>query len=368
MYSTNYGIGRYTNEIINRIILLNLKQPSPHELILFFNNPEYSEFHIPKEIADYTKKVLVDARHYSISEQFKFLRTLYAQNLDTIHFAHFNIPLLYNRPFSVTIHDLTLTLFKGQKMNRFYQRMAYNLTIRHAVKKSKKIIAVSNNTKNDIIRYFGVSPDKIKVTHLGLNEKFKFMNTPDSFAPTLKKFNLTNQQFLLYAGVWRAHKNIPRLIEAFRLLKDKYSVPYKLVLTGKKEAIYHEVPDTIKRLHLEKDVIMTDSVTDEELVHLYNAAYIFVFPSLYEGFGFPPLESMKCGTPVAASFTSSIPEVLGENAIFFDPYNIENMAEQIHELATNVDLQVKLIERGLNHANTFSWDRTTEETYKIIIG
>lgn len=366
MYSTFYGIGRYTHELVTRILKLNETLKNPHEFVLFFNSPEYENF--DEKAFPSAKKILVNAGHYSLKEQTTFLKALHKENLDTVHFTHFNIPYFYNRPFTVTIHDLTLSLFPGQKMNKFYHRLAYDLTISHAVKKAKRIISVSTYTKNDLIRFMKADPKKIFVTHLGVSDDFTFITDTKLLEPTLKKFGLNHKQFLLYAGVWRSHKNIPRLIEAFAILKEKTAKPLKLVLTGKPDPLYKEVPDTIKKFQLEKDVILTGSVSNEELSHLYNAAFIFTFPSLYEGFGLPPLESMKCGTPVVASFASSLPEVLKENAVYFDPYDPKDMAEKIQELASDAKRQSDFIAKGFAHANSFSWDRMAKKSFDIITG
>jgi glycosyltransferase involved in cell wall biosynthesis len=366
MYSTFYGIGRYTHELVTRILKINESLEKPHSFTLFFNPTEFKTFE--EKAFKHIKKIQVNANHYSLSEQTTFLKALYKEKLDTIHFPHFNIPYFYNRPFTVTIHDLTLSLFPGQKMNKFHHRLAYDLTIKHAVNKAKRILTVSRYTKNDVIRFLKAPPEKINVTHLGVSDDFNFITDTKVFIPTLKKFKLEHKQFFLYAGVWRTHKNIPRLIEAFHLIKQKTEKPFKLVLTGKPDPLYKEVPDTIKKFKLENDVILTGSVTNEELSHLYNAAFIFTFPSLYEGFGLPPLESMKCGTPVVASFSSSLPEVLKENAIYFDPYDVNDMAEKILSLAKDADKQADLVAKGFAHANTFSWQKMAEKSLKVITG
>ncbi len=138
IYSSNFtGIGRYTYELVQHFIQLNQKLKNPNELILFFNNPEYENFQKHKNDKN-IKKILVNSPHYSFSEQTKFLKILNKQNLDIVHFPHFNVPIFYRKPFIVTIHDLTLTLFNGRKMTKFYHRWAYNLTIKNAVKKAKK--------------------------------------------------------------------------------------------------------------------------------------------------------------------------------------------------------------------------------------
>jgi glycosyltransferase involved in cell wall biosynthesis len=358
IYSSKFtGIGRCTYELVKHLIRINNELENPNQLVLFFNNPEFNDFLPPPN----TKKILVNAKHYSFKEQFTFNKIIKRENLDLMHFPHFNVPIFYRRPYTVTIHDLTLTLFPGRKMNRWYHRLAYNLTIKNAVKKAKKVIAVSENTKKDIIKYLHIPEEKIKVIHNGVGQEFTLIQQTELFQPTLKKHQI-KKQFLLYTGVWREHKNLHRLVKAFSLLREKYHLDLQLVITGKEDPLYPEVKKAVKQFALEDEVIFTGMVDEKELIYLYNAAIIYVFPSLYEGFGLPPLESMKCGTPVAASKVSSIPEVCGDNAVFFDPYDTEQMAEKIAFLYKNIDLQIELVENGLKHANKFSWEDSVKKT------
>jgi glycosyltransferase involved in cell wall biosynthesis len=372
IYSSKFtGIGRYTHELVHHLIRLNDQHKRKHELILFFNQPEYNSY-TPPNLS--VKKVLAAARHYSLKEQTRFPGILRKANCDIIHFPHFNVPILYRRPYTVTIHDLTLSLFPGQKMTRWYHRLAYNITIKNATRKAKKVITVSQNTKQDIVNYLKIPEQKIQVIYNGVSDKFTLIQDPTQFQKTLKKFNIT-KEFLLYTGVWRNHKNLPNLIQAFAILKKGFTatptftpaLDLQLVITGKPDPHYPEVKQAIADNNLQKDIILPGLVTEDELIHLYNAARLYVFPSLYEGFGLPPLESMKCGTPVVASKISSIPEICGENAIYFNPGSPQDIAEKILKLYKDVDLQAELIEKGARHALKFSWERMAKQTYETII-
>ncbi len=357
------GIGRYTCELIKHYIKENSKLPNPHQIVLFFNSPEYKKFPSSPNV----KKVLVNAKHYSFSEQINFLFKLYGAKCDVVHFPHFNVPILYRKPFVVTIHDLTLSIFPGQKRTKWFHRLAYNLAIKSATRKAKKIISISKNTKNDIIKYLKVPSQKIVVIKNGVDQKFKEIKDKTKITPTIKKFKI-KKQYLLYTGVWRSHKNLPRLIEAFSILKKDKKAELQLVITGKPDPHYPEVKEMVKKFGLEKDIIFPGIVSEKELIHLYNGAKIYVFPSLYEGFGLPVLEAMKCGTPVVASNSSSIPEVCGEeNAILFDPKNTQEIAEKIFLVYKDEDLQLKLKEKGFDHSKKFSWEETAKLTFKEII-
>ncbi len=363
MYSSGFtGIGRYTHELVDEVIKLNKAQEHPFEIVLFFNNPEYSKFKCPENV----RKVLVNAKHYSLAEQTRFLRILNKEKLDIMHFPHFNAPILYRRPFTVTIHDLILSLYPGKKMTNILHRLAYHLTIRHSVKKAKHIIAVSNHTSQDLQRHFGSDPNKITTIYNGISKDFEHKETPSATDKVLKKHQIT-QPFLLYTGVWRDHKNLPRLIHAFHILREERNLNLQLVITGKEDPFYPEVKTTVRQLKLDDHVVFPGLVPEEELVHLYNGAKIFVFPSLYEGFGLPPLEAMRCATPVAASTTSSVPEICGEAALYFNPLSPEDIADKIELLYKDTDLEIQLIEKGILHIEKFSWEKMAKETWGLML-
>ena len=364
IFSSNFtGIGRYTHELVKELIKINDQHKRKHEFVLFFNQPEYSKYESPNLSV---KKVLVNAKHYSLREQLVFPKILKKENCDIVHFPHFNIPILYRRPYTVTIHDLTLSIYPGRKMTKWYHRLAYHLTIKNATKKAKKIIAVSQNTKQDIVDLLHIPEEKIEVIYNGISDKFTLIQDPSITKKTLQKYKIT-KQFLLYTGVWRSHKNLPRLIEAFAILRNSKHLDLQLVITGKPDPHYPEVKESVIAHNLQEDVIFTDLVKEKELIHLYNAAHTYVFPSLYEGFGFPPLESMKCGTPVVASNRSSIPEVCGEeNAVYCDPESPEDIANKVESLYKDTDLQAELIEKGFHHASKFTWEKMGRQTYDVI--
>ena len=359
MYSTEFtGIGRYVYELVKTLTELDDK----NEYVLFMNEPEYGKFVESRKV----KKVLVKAKHYSVREQLGYLWTLRRAKLDLMHFTHFNAPILYRKPSVVTIHDLTLSFFPGKKMNSAFYRMAYNVVLKAAVRNAKKVIAVSENTKADLVEIAGTSPSKVEVIYEGVGEEFGPRGDKETQEDVHRKYSIT-RNFLLYTGVWRGHKNLVNLIKAFALLREgPEGHDLQLVITGEEDPYYPEVKRTVKELGLEHHVIYTGMVPEKELVALYQTATAYVFPSLYEGFGLPPLEAMRCGTPVVASKVSCIPEICGEaSAIYFDPYDPEDISNSIRKVLLDENLQKELRECGLKHSLKFSWEKMAQKTLEI---
>ncbi len=359
MYSSKFtGIGRYVYELTENLFQIDQK----NEYVLFLNEPEYSKFTPPNKRVS---KVLVDAHHYSLSEQTTFLKKIIAAKVDLMHFTHFNAPILYMGKSVVTIHDLTLSFFPGKKMNSSIYRLAYQLVIRTAVRKAKKVIAVSNNTKHDLQTILGTPDKKAQVIYEGVNSEFKAITDQQKIDKVLKKYNL-DRPFILYTGVWRSHKNLANLIKAFGILKHQYGLDCYLVITGKKDPYYPEVEQETLSLQLENDVVFTGLIPEDDLITLYSAARLYAFPSLYEGFGLPVLEAMQCHTPVACSNASCLPEVAGmKNALFFDPKSPDDIAEKIYQLYSDPQLRDKLVKHGINRVKDFSWQQMAKETLAL---
>lgn len=356
IYSPSFtGIGRYVAELINRLAKIDKE----NEYFIFLNDPQFSEFEVPGKNF---YKVLCNIKHYSLKEQVLLPSILKKHDLDLMHFTHFNAPIFYNEPFIVTIHDLTLTFYPGKKMNNLIKKTAYNMTIQHAILDAEKIIAVSNNTASDIYKMFNVN-EKTTVIYEGVPESFS-ESKEECIQNTCEEFNI-NSEYIMYSGVWRGHKNLLRLFDAFKIVK-KNNPNIKLVMTGKIDPFYSEITEKIKELKLEKDIICTDFVSDKQLIDLISGATAYIFPSLYEGFGLPILEAFACKTPVVCSNTSSLPEIAGPgNALFFDPQNIEEMANKINEIINNHELQTALKMAGAKRVEDFSWDNMAIETLNI---
>ncbi|MFH1012227.1 MAG: glycosyltransferase family 1 protein [Candidatus Peregrinibacteria bacterium] len=358
MYGAHFtGIGRYTYELIRHLAEFD----SQNEYVVFLRKEAFDDFQLPN---GRFIKVLADYGHYSFGEQFGFLRLLNSHKLDLVHFTHFNAPIFYRRPFVVTIHDLTLSFYPGKKMTNPFHRLAYHRVIRSVTKKAKKIIAVSQHTKKDLQETLHVPEEKIEVIYNGVTPQFSGA-VPTLRTDLMKKLGLQRPYFL-YTGVWRDHKNVVGMIQAFAQMNKESGEQYDLVITGKHNPTYHEVPDTVKALKLEGYVHLVGIVSEGDLAALYQYAVAYVFPSFYEGFGLPPLEAMQAGTPVTASNASAIPEVCGEgNALYFDPHDIGDMAEKMRLVATDASVRQRLIDRGFERVKEFDWKKTVQSVLRV---
>lgn len=356
------GLGRYSCELLKA--LLPLDENTQYYVLILKGAKIDSDLasamydrKLPVEIIEVT------SRHYSLGEQTEILKILNELKPDLVHFPHFNHPLLYRGKFVVTIHDLILTQYAegGGRLKRH----AYKYVILHAAKKSQKILTVSSFVKDELVRAFDLPVNKVVVTYNGIDEKFQKITNPR----TLKKaenYGLVNP-YILSVGQWRSHKNLIRLVEAFaKIISDsKFTGKIDLVFAGRDDPRYPELKNKIKELGLGDKVKFTGFVSDEDLPIIYNNASVFAFPSLAEGFGLPGLEAQACGVPVASSNRTSLPEVFGKGAVYFDPENVDDMAEKILTLLTDREQRVNIAREAEINVKKFSWDRTAQKTLEV---
>lgn len=204
----------------------------------------------------------------------------------------------------------------------------------------------------------------MKVIYIGIDYMYKPINDNHVLDSTKIRYNITNK-FILHVGSLNPRKNLSRLIEAYARLHEVILDEYQLVIVGKRIWKTDEIFTKVKQLGLENKFVFTGFVNDDDLPLLMNAADLLVFPSLYEGFGIPPLEAMACGTPVTASNTSSIPEVVADAALLFDPYNVEEMSAAMYKVLTDEQLQGKLRQKGFERVRQFSWEKAARETLAV---
>ena len=315
-----------------------------------------------KDVKNVEDKILFCASIYGIKEQFKFpYKALKKAKVDLLHVPHYNVPIFYKGNMIVTIHDLTHLVyseFLGSKLKKYYAKFMMKM----AIKKSKIVLTESENTKNDLLKYFKIDENKIKVIYLGVKEEIKEKNK-DEVSYLYDKFNIPkDKKILMYVGNLKPHKNLEKLLEAFSKLKNNNDCV--LLLVGKAFESYNTLYNREKELNIDDKVIHTGIVSDEELVDLYNLIDLFVFPSLYEGFGLPVAEAMACGTKVVSSNASSLPEVGGNEIPYFNPNDTEDMARVIEDELIRDDTKEDK-ERRIKWAKNFDWKKTSEETIKV---
>ncbi|MBI4363702.1 MAG: glycosyltransferase family 4 protein [Candidatus Doudnabacteria bacterium] len=349
------GISRYISELSHEI----LRQDKTNQYVLFFKGTD--------ESADYRKyghkMVIADIPHYSFAEQFKLPKILKKEQLDLVHFPHFNVPIFYRRPFVVTIHDLTHTRFPGRKKSHLFHRLAYNLVLFNAIKKAKKIIAVSQSTKNELKEFFQIPDEKIQVIYEGASESYKVMDKQEAFQQISNRYGVT-KQYILYVGVWRRYKNLPNLAQAFSNLIDR-GLDYQLILAGEPDPFYPDIKKKALAVKHADKIICPGRIREQDMQALYNAASLFVLPSKAEGFGLTALEAASCGIPIACSDIPTLREVLGQAAEYFDPENLENMTDILESLLNNPKRQEELANLALSRSKHFSWKKAAEETIKL---
>ncbi len=351
------GIGTYIKQITDHIFELDKN----NDYYLFLLEPFYSQYKPPH---DKIHKIKTNAYWYSYAEQTNFLWQIKKAKLDLMHFPHFNAPIFYSKKRITTIHDIIPNFFPGHKQKNWYRKKAYQLTLKSSLKKSAKIITVSNNTKDDLIKYLNVKQEKIEVTYLGIEKRFKVIENYDKIEATKAKYGIT-KPYLFFISAWRNHKNFEGLIKAFEILKNKHKLDYQLVLAGQEDPHYPNIRQIILKSEFKQDIITPGFINNQELPLIYNGAEIFVIPSFYEGFGIIGLEAMACGTPVVSSQATSLPEILGQAALYFNPHDIQKMAEVIKTVLTNKKLKKQLKEKGFEKIKKYSWQDCAQKTLTI---
>lgn len=351
------GPERYIEKLIENLtgIIEN------HEVYLFVL-PHVKLSGLPKN----WRVIKVKSKWYGLSEQLIFPFQLYKYHLDLVHFCHFNAPIIYRKKYIVTIHDLIMYKYQGTNVSTrnpilfVIKYRIFKLVMLNAVHKSKKIISVSNYTKNDILKHFKIKSEKISVIYNGTAiEKKNGTDIPNDS----KGGN--NDKYFLYIGSAYPHKNLRFLIRTFS--KWQRSNPdYKLILAGGDDPFYTD----LKKYADKSDgasIQFKGHVSNEELIKLYKNAHGFVFPSLFEGFGVPPLEAMQLGIPVISSNLTCLPEILGRAAYYINPRDERELSQGFTAIAGNDELRRKLISAGFAQARIYSWQKAARSTYNLYL-
>lgn len=349
------------NESYYSNMLKNMSLPENVKIYLFVKpDVDISEYKDKFEIV-YFKKTNAMLRNF-----WELSALCIKYKLDVLHTQYF-IPFV--RPCKVvcTIHDICFEHFKDIFTKKEYYRQ--KLLIPYAARHSALIFTVSNHAKNDIIEHYGIPNEKIIVTYSAVCEAFRKLKNEELNESELReKFQIGNERYILCVCNLQPRKNLIRLIKAFIEMKKEAGRTEKLVIVGKKAWMFNEIIRTA--LEGSTDIVFTDYVSKDDLIKLYNAAACFIYPSFFEGFGLPPLESMACGTPVAVARATSLPEVVGEAGIYFNPYDEKEIANSMITLLTDEKIREELIHTGIRQVNIFNWKNSADtimEMYMKVI-
>lgn len=304
-----------------------------------------------------------NSKPLSLWEQFDLARFNGGAHLSLFHSPQFNIPLMSGTPQVTTIHDCAYAKYP-EEFSSLADRLFYAFMFRVALAKSKRIIAVSRATKDDLVARFRQAEGKILVVHESVDEEF--WREPD--AGEADKVNSrygVNGDYLLFVGIARPRKNLDRILRAFAAAKKRLSSTLKLVIAGPRETRFIDVGKRAKELGIGTSVVQTGNVTDSELRCLYRSALCLVFPTLYEGFGLPILEAMASGTPVITSQRPAHEEIAGDGALLVDPVHTEGLTQAILRIVQDNRVREELAEKGLARAKLFSWKRCAEQTLAV---
>lgn len=340
------GVGRYIRNLVREL----QKIDKENEYVLFVS---------PKsDISDSFKKrnwkiVTTDIRWHTIAEQLQFPKLLNSYNLDLVHFPYFSVPIFVKIPFVVTIHDLILHHHSTGKATTlpkpmYYAKLeGYKFVMRQAARKAKKILAVSEATKKEIIDHLGVRKEKISVTYEGADENLKYVERK------------TDEKYFLYVGNAYPHKNLSFLIRTFSELPD---TKVKLKIVGREDFFQKRSQKLAQSVYLNSNIEYLTDVDDTKLASLYSNALALVSPSLMEGFGLPLLEAMKLHCLVVASDIPSSHEICDDAAIYFNPNKRESLRAVLTEVIKGRVNKQTLISKGLQRSELFSWEKMAKET------
>ncbi len=366
------GVEEYTLNLLKNLFELEKKE-SGIDYFLFYNS-----FKEPATFSRFLQKSAKSCRlkdfHFPnkiFNLSLKLFKRPYLDRLsggvETFFMPSFRLaPLSKNARLVVTFHDLSFERYPEffSRGRRFWHSL---MNPREIAARANKILAISASTRDDLISLYGVKPEKIKVTYLGVDKKYRLLDKDNpNFLKVKRKYHLP-ENFILFLGTIEPRKNLVGLLRAFYLLKKKHKIKEKLVIAGIKGWLFEEVFEANRKLGFKKDVIFTGFVADRDKPYLYNLAKVFVYPSFYEGFGFPPLEAAACGTPVVTSNVSSLPEVIGSGGILINPFKPEEIAEAILSVLEDKEFREILVQRGLKKAKKFSWEKCARETRKILL-
>ncbi len=367
------GVGEYTYQILDALFCIDKE----NNYFLFYNSWKKVEEDFLGEWKKNSNVRLCGFRwpNKLLNFCFKFLKwpkvdkmILLKDKIDLFFIPNLNfIALSRGVKKMITVHDLSFEFFP-----RFFswKRRLWHWFVnpQKIICGADKIISVSENTKNDLVKLYGVPVEKVGVIYSGVGRELEIVNDELGIDKIRKKYNLPNN-FILFLGTLEPRKNIEGLVRAFEILRGNQKseiVNLKLLIVGPRGWLYKKILARAKKSPARDDIKFIDYIAPEEKKYFYKLARLFVYPSFYEGFGFPPLEAARAGTPVVVSTNSSLPEVMGEAAFLVDPNNPAEMAKAMEQCLTNENFRANLIEKGKKQAEKFNWEDCARQFLLLI--
>ena len=352
----DFGIGTYIRNLLRQLARLDRDT----EFVLICRAEDRESLTL---LGENFRAIAESASNYSVSEQVRVPLTLMREGVSLFHAPHYVLPLFVRCRSVVTIHDCIHLMFPQYLPNR--AALAYARTsIGIAAQRATRVMTVSESSKRDILRFVDTAPEKIDVIYNAYDERFAIEPREEDVVRVRERFQL-HDEFVLYAGNVKPHKNLERLIQAFHLVRRRGLDHLKLIVAGDEVSKYAALRRAVHRYQLHKYVRFLGYLPEETLAVMYRLAGVFVFPSLYEGFGLPPLEAMASGTPVVTSNVSSLPEVAGDAALLVDPYDPGAIADGIYTVLTDETTRRDMRRRGLERARLFSWETSVRRIRNI---
>lgn len=352
----DFGIGTYIRNLLRHLARIDRDT----EYVLFCCQQDAL---VAAQLGENFRAVAEPAPNYSVREQVSVPLRLRRERIDLFHAPHYVLPPLVPCRAVVTIHDCIHLMFPQYLPNRLAHLYA-RASLWAATYRSDRILTVSETSKRDILRFFKVPPEKIAVIYNAIDERFGVPPREEEVARVRERYQLKDP-FVLYAGNIKPHKNLERLIEAFDRVRKAGFDQLTLVIIGDEISKYPRLRRAVHRHKLHKHVRFLGFQPDETLAVFYRLADVFVFPSLYEGFGLPPLEAMASGTPVVTSNVSSLSEVVGDAALLVDPYDPQGIADGMARALSDAALRETLRARGFARVREYSWERSVRRIREI---
>lgn len=364
----DFGFGTYIRNLLRGLAAIQV----PHEFQLVTRQSDQHEF---DDLPPNFKTVFYERSDLTHLDQIAF--SLFARSLkpDLIHIPLNVVPGLLKRPYVVTVHDLANLAFDDHVG---WKQELSRIRLRRGLMRAECVVAVSESTRHDVIHLLGIPPERVERIYGGADPRFSEHRPgraadPETWARerrrVLERYQV-HYPFLLYAGTIRPQKNIPRLVEAFSLLRGELRDhpewgELRLIIIGDEISRFPAVRRAVIQARIESYVRFLGFVPLDTLRFFYEAASAFVFPSLYEGFGLPPLEAMASGTPVVCSNSTSLPEVVGDAAMIVNPDNVFDIARGVREVLLDTALRQDLIRRGADRCGAFRWEDTARQVAAI---